>query len=134
MATPELAALLDALAFEAEDRDAIVLAATRAEEVVSPLREASAPSEIATAVAGAPPELVALAGALGAERQAREWLDHLRHVRLAIDGRDLLTAGVPEGPAIGRGLRAALAAKLDRRASGREQELAVALDTVGARD
>ena len=131
---PELAELLDTLAFEAEDRDAIVLAATRADKVVSALRGASAPSEIATAVRGAPRELVALAGGLGAERQAREWLDRLRHVRLAIDGRDLLAAGVPEGPAIGRGLRAALAAKLDGRASGREQELAEALDAVGAPD
>ena len=130
---PELAALLDSFAFEAEDRDAIVLAAGRAGEVASALRAASAPSEIATAVGGAPPELVALAGALGAEPQAREWLDQLRHVRLAIDGRDLLAAGVPEGPAIGRGLRAALAAKLDRRACGREQELAEAMHAAGER-
>jgi len=70
---------------------------------------------------------VALAGALGPERQAREWLEDLSHVRLTIDGRDLLAAGVPEGPAIGRGLRAALAAKLDRRAGDRDQELAEAL-------
>jgi hypothetical protein len=39
-----------------------------------------------------------------------------------------MAAGVPEGPAIGRGLRAALAAKLDGRAGEREQELAEALD------
>ncbi len=128
---PELAALLDALAFEAEDRDAIVVAATRAGEVASALEAANAPSEIAAAVRGAPMELVALAGALGAEPQARAWLDTLRRVRLDIDGRDLLVAGVPEGPAIGRGLRAALAAKLDRRASGREQELAEAVRAAG---
>jgi tRNA nucleotidyltransferase (CCA-adding enzyme) len=133
MPAPELAALLDSLAFEAEDRDAIVLAATRAGEVASALGAASAPSEIAAAIGGAPAELVALAGALGAEPQAREWLDRLRHVRLQIDGRDLLAAGVPEGPAIGRGLRAALAAKLDRRASGREQELAEAVHAAGER-
>ena len=83
-------------------------------------------------MSGVAPEVVALAGALGAEPQARDWLERLRHVRLEIDGRDLLAAGVPEGPAIGRGLRAALGAKLDRRASGREQELAEALDAVGA--
>ena len=130
---PELAALLDSYAFEAEDRDAIVLAASRAGQVASVLAAAGAPSEIAAAVGGAPPELVALAGALGAEPPAREWLDRLRHVRLEIDGRDLLTAGVPEGPAIGRGLRAALAAKLDRRASGREQELAEAVHAAGER-
>jgi tRNA nucleotidyltransferase (CCA-adding enzyme) len=70
---------------------------------------------------------VALAGALGPATEAREWLDTLRHVRLAIDGSDLLAAGVPEGPAIGRGLRAALAAKLDGQVSGRPEELAAAL-------
>jgi tRNA nucleotidyltransferase (CCA-adding enzyme) len=51
----------------------------------------------------------------------------LRHVRLVIDGDDLLAAGVPRGPAVGRGLRAALAAKLDGWASGRDEELAEAL-------
>jgi tRNA nucleotidyltransferase (CCA-adding enzyme) len=92
------------------------------------LIDAQTPSAIAAAAVGAPLELVALAGALGPKRQAREWLERLRHVRLSIDGRDLMAAGVPEGPAIGRGLRAALAAKLDGRAGEREQELAEALD------
>jgi tRNA nucleotidyltransferase (CCA-adding enzyme) len=128
---PELAPLLGALAFEAEDRDAIVVAATRAGELAAALRAASAPSEIAAAVDGALPEVVALAGALGAEPQARDWLETLRHVRLDIDGRDLIIAGVPEGPAIGRGLRAALAAKLDGRASGSGQELAEAVRAAG---
>jgi tRNA nucleotidyltransferase (CCA-adding enzyme) len=123
----ELSRLLDALAFEAEDRDVIVAAATRAGELADTLQNAHAASAIAAAAGGAPPELVALAGALGAEAQAREWLEHLRHVRLSIDGRDLIAAGVPEGPAIGRGLRAALAAKLDGRTSERDQELAEAL-------
>jgi tRNA nucleotidyltransferase (CCA-adding enzyme) len=123
----ELSALLESLAFEAEDRDVILVAATRADDVARALAAASAPSEIAAAVTGAPSELVALAGALGPASEAREWLDTLRHVRLEIDGGDLLAAGIPEGPAIGRGLRAALAAKLDRRASGREEELAAAL-------
>jgi tRNA nucleotidyltransferase (CCA-adding enzyme) len=129
----QLIALLDGLAFEADDRDAIVAAATRADDVAGALGATSAPSEIAAAVGGTPPELVALAGALGAESQARDWFDQLRHVQLEIDGRDLLAAGVPEGPAIGRGLRAALAAKLDRRASGREQELAEAVQAAGGR-
>lgn len=124
----ELPGLLDSLAFEAEDRDTIVASAIGAEELARALAAAQAPSAIAAAVGAGPPELVALAGALGPERQAREWLEHLRHVRLSIDGRDLLAAGVPEGPAVGRGLRAALAAKLDRRASGRDEELAEALN------
>jgi tRNA nucleotidyltransferase (CCA-adding enzyme) len=124
----ELPGLLDSLAFEAEDRDAIVATATRSEELARMLIDAQTPSAIAAAAVGAPLELVALAGALGPKRQAREWLERLRHVRLSIDGRDLMAAGVPEGPAIGRGLRAALAAKLDGRAGEREQELAEALD------
>jgi tRNA nucleotidyltransferase (CCA-adding enzyme) len=128
----ELGELLDSMAFEAEDRDPIMATAARAAEVARALAAAHAPSEIAAAAAGAPPELIAVAGALGPERQAREWLESLRHVRLAIDGRDLLAAGVPEGPAIGRGLRAALAAKLDRRACDRDQELAEALNAAGA--
>ncbi len=72
------------------------------------------------------PEVLAIARAAGAD-----WLDdyvgRLRHVELEISGYDLIEAGVPEGPAIGRGLNAALAAKLDGEASGREQELRIAL-------
>ena len=48
-------------------------------------------------------------------------------MRLEIDGEDLIAAGVPEGPAVGRGLEAALDAKLDGEISGREAELAYAL-------
>jgi tRNA nucleotidyltransferase (CCA-adding enzyme) len=72
-----------------------------------------------------PAELL-VARALGAEwldRYAAEW----RRVRLEITGDDLLEAGVPEGPAIGRGLEAALSGKLDGELSGRDQELRVAL-------
>jgi tRNA nucleotidyltransferase (CCA-adding enzyme) len=129
---PELASLLDALAFEADDRDAIIATATRADSVARALAQARTPSGIAAAAAGASPELVALAGALGPEREAREWLTALRQVRLEIDGRDLLAAGVPEGPALGRGLRAALADKLDGRVSGRDAELARALEAARA--
>jgi tRNA nucleotidyltransferase (CCA-adding enzyme) len=72
-----------------------------------------------------PIELV-LARALGGA-----WLDdyvaHWRLVRLEIDGDDLIAAGVPEGPAVGRGLAAALRAKLDGEVEGREEELATAL-------
>jgi tRNA nucleotidyltransferase (CCA-adding enzyme) len=123
----ELRGLLDELGFESADRDAIVAAAARAPSLASGLAQACAPSEIAAAAGGAVPELVALAGALGAAEQASDWLKRLRHVRLSIDGRDLLEAGVPEGPAVGRGLSAALAAKLDGRAESREAELAEAL-------
>jgi tRNA nucleotidyltransferase (CCA-adding enzyme) len=93
------------------------------------LDAAISPSQIAEAVAGASPELVAIAGALGPIEKARTWLERLRHVQLEIDGRDLVAAGVPEGPAVGAGLRAALAAKLDGALSGRQDELDRALRT-----
>jgi tRNA nucleotidyltransferase (CCA-adding enzyme) len=73
-----------------------------------------------------PVELV-LARALGAE-----WLDQYllewRAVSLEIDGEDLKAAGVPQGIAIGRGLKEALIRKLDGEISGRAQELEVALE------
>ena len=73
-----------------------------------------------------------LARALGAE-----WLDDYlakwRSVELEIDGADLIAAGVPEGPALGRGLAAALRAKLDGEIAGREQELAAAAAAAGRR-
>jgi tRNA nucleotidyltransferase (CCA-adding enzyme) len=73
-----------------------------------------------------------LARALGAE-----WLDDYmgvwREVELEIDGEDLIAAGVPEGPALGRGLAAALRRKLDGEVTGRDEELAAALAAAGER-
>jgi tRNA nucleotidyltransferase (CCA-adding enzyme) len=78
-----------------------------------------------------PVELV-LARAMGAD-----WLDlyltSWRRIGLEIDGDDLIAAGVEQGPAIGRGLRAARHKKLEGEISGREQELATAL-TAALRD
>jgi tRNA nucleotidyltransferase (CCA-adding enzyme) len=129
-ALPEL---LDRLAFPAGRRDRILMAATRAGELSGRLQAARASSEIAAAVGSGPAELVALAGALGAETPARRWLDELRHVRLEIDGDDLLAAGLEPGPAVGAGLAAARAAKVDGLVSGREAELAEALRAAAAR-
>jgi tRNA nucleotidyltransferase (CCA-adding enzyme) len=123
----ELGPLLDSLSFEARDRDLIVAIVERAPELATKLAKARSAAEIAAAATSAPPEVVAVAGAMGPGATATEWLERLRHVRLAIDGEDLLRAGVPEGPAIGVGLRAALAAKLDGAAVDREDELAHAL-------
>jgi tRNA nucleotidyltransferase (CCA-adding enzyme) len=123
----DLGPLLDELAFTADSRDAIVAAASGAEEAAEALSRAARPSEIAAALARGGVELAALAGALGPEQAAREWLERLRHVRLEIDGDDLIAAGVSQGPAVGQGLRAALAAKLDGRVHGRDAELAEAV-------
>jgi tRNA nucleotidyltransferase (CCA-adding enzyme) len=73
-----------------------------------------------------PVELI-LGRALGAS-----WLDRYlavwSKVELEIDGADLIAAGVPQGPAIGCGLRAAKSKRLEGEISGREQELAAALE------
>jgi tRNA nucleotidyltransferase (CCA-adding enzyme) len=74
---------------------------------------------------------LALARALGADWLDR-YLEEWRGVRLDIDGGDLMDAGIPEGPAIGRGLAAAMRAKLDGEVSGAEEELRVALEAARA--
>lgn len=127
----QLAGVLDHLAFPAARRDRIVAGATGAADLARRLGATTQPSQIAAAVGPGPPELVALAGALGAEAPARRWLDELRHVRLEIDGDDLLAAGVAAGPALGAGLAAARAAKLDGQVEGHEAELAAALKGAG---
>lgn len=126
---------LDELGFTAGRRDAITAAAGGARALALALAATDRPSEAARAIAGMPVEGIALAGALGDPavlRAASRWLDELRHVALAIDGRDLLAAGIAPGPAVGVGLRAALAARVDGEAAGREAELAVALGAARA--
>jgi tRNA nucleotidyltransferase (CCA-adding enzyme) len=84
------------------------------------------PSQAVELARGQDPVELVLARALGAE-----WLDDYMEkwsaVALEIDGADLIAAGVPQGPALGRGLAAALRAKLDGELDDREQELAAAL-------
>jgi tRNA nucleotidyltransferase (CCA-adding enzyme) len=89
------------------------------------------PSQATELARGYDPVELVLARALGAE-WLDEYLEKWSAVALAIDGADLIAAGVPQGPALGRGLAAALRAKLDGEVEGREQELATAL--AAARD
>ncbi|HLH66282.1 MAG TPA: hypothetical protein VKV27_11310 [Solirubrobacteraceae bacterium] len=124
--------LLHELAFPAGLRERVLEAAGRAAALADALQAARRPSEIAAAVGRLGPDTVALAGALGAEPAARRWLSELCHVRLAIDGRDLLAAGVPAGPAVGAGLAAARAAALDGRAVEAASQLEEALRAAAA--
>ncbi len=91
------------------------------------------PSEAVSLAAGHDPVELVLARAQGAV-----WLDtymaEWRGVRLAIDGEELIAAGIPQGPALGQGLKEALRAKLDGEVEGREAELAVALATARGDD
>ena len=112
----------------AERELAVMLAVTRPLPQIRELASATPerPSEAANLAGPWDAAQLLVARALGAEwldRYASEW----RHVALEITGEDLLAAGVPEGPAIGRGLEAALSGKLDGELSGRERELEVAL-------
>jgi len=84
------------------------------------------PSRAVELAGGHDPVELVLARALGAE-----WLDpyllEWRQVKLEIDGEDLIAAGVPQGPAVGRGLDEALRRKLDGEIAGREAELKTAV-------
>jgi tRNA nucleotidyltransferase (CCA-adding enzyme) len=76
---------------------------------------------------------VALAGAASeaALGPARRWLTEVRHVRLRINGDDLIAAGVPEGPELGRRLEKTLRKRLDGElADERTAQLRAALEEV----
>jgi tRNA nucleotidyltransferase (CCA-adding enzyme) len=91
------------------------------------------PSQGVELVAGRDPVELVLARTLGAE-----WLDlylaEWRDVALEIDGEDMIAAGVAQGPAVGRGLKEALRRKLDGELTGREEELAAALEAARSGD
>jgi tRNA nucleotidyltransferase (CCA-adding enzyme) len=132
---PALAALLDRLAFPAADRDRVVASVIALPLLVRELAACSRPSELHALAQGVPVEGIALAGALGSQldgslrANAERWLSELRHVRLQINGDDLIAAGVAEGPEIGRLLRMLLDRRLDGElAEGREAELRAALE------
>ena len=97
---------------------------------VGALRGAPA-SAIHAACRRAPVEVLLLAMAYAPREAVRRtlsrYLVELSQVRPDVRGEDLLRAGVPPGPAIARALEAALVAKLDGRAAGAREQLAVAL-------
>lgn len=90
------------------------------------------PSDAVDLARGHDPVTLVLARALGGgwlDRYVGEW----HAVSLEIDGGDLIAAGIPQSPALGRGLDAALRLKLDGEIGGREQELAAALEAARGR-
>jgi tRNA nucleotidyltransferase (CCA-adding enzyme) len=130
----ELFELLDGLEFTAGERDRVLLSALAAVSLVEEMGLSSRPSELHRALRRQPLEAVALGGALAAEGSAAataaaDWLGRVRHVRLTITGDDLLAAGVPSGPELGRRLQAALWRKLDGElGAGPQAELDAALE------
>ncbi|HEY7892725.1 MAG TPA: hypothetical protein VIC05_11010 [Solirubrobacteraceae bacterium] len=128
----EARVMLDRLEFPAGDRDRVIACIAAATRLAARLAATSVPSRLYSLLAGVPLEGVALAGATGGSRaavNARRWIQELSHVRLQITGDDLIAAGVPVGPEIGRRLSATLDHRLDGRlAPGREAELRCALE------
>ena len=81
------------------------------------LRDTAAAEQVGAVIAGA--DAVAT------------WWAQWRDMTPAINGADLVAAGVPPGPAIGRALAAVRADVLDGRAGDRDQQLAHALVVAG---
>lgn len=113
----------------AGERDAAARAARVGPRIAMALREREhSPSELRVLLGQEPLEALALALALRAPSDPiLRWVSELSPVRLEISGDDLIDAGLPEGPALGRALDETLNRKLDGMVSGREAELETAL-------
>jgi tRNA nucleotidyltransferase (CCA-adding enzyme) len=126
---------MDEFELPADVRERALAGAFDAAALTGALEHAQRPSQLRAALAGRPVEAIAIAAARGTPQvrdRARSWLQELRGVELAIGGGDLLAAGIPEGPEIGRRLARALDRLLDGElAGGREAELAAALGDDG---
>ncbi len=110
----DLRARLDHFGFTAHERDALV-GFQRLHGV------SGTDADLWRALHRERPETIELLAAAG-EEGARRWLDEVRHRKLEIDGRDLLTAGL-SGAAVGEGLERAMVAMLEGRAPDRESQL-----------
>jgi tRNA nucleotidyltransferase (CCA-adding enzyme) len=118
------------LNLNAWERDAVSRAARVAPRLVTELRERDhLPSELRDLLGRETLIALSLALAMGAPSEpVLRWVAELSEVRLEISGTDLLDAGVPEGPALGRALEETLRRKLDGLVAGREEELETALE------
>jgi tRNA nucleotidyltransferase (CCA-adding enzyme) len=128
-APQELDLWLADLNLPADERDAASRAARVGPRIATALREREhTPSELRALLGKEPLEALALALALRAPADTvLRWVTDLRGIGLEISGADLLAAGVPEGPDIGRALEETLRRKLDGLVSGRDEELETAL-------
>jgi len=130
--------LMDDFEFPARTRDRVLASAFGVTALAARLADDPRPSQLYHLLSARPVEAVAIAGALAgrespqAMKRARRWLEHLRHVRLVISGEDLLAAGAPAGPEVGRRLERTLCRKLDGElGEGRQAELDAALEPGG---
>ena len=139
---PELATVVSALLSMPPwqgvvERDRAVLAAATAApgaEVELAVAEPGRPSEGVELASGHSPLELVLSRALGAtwlDRYLAEW----SAISLEIDGEDLIEAGIPEGPAVGRGLSEARRRRLDGEIGpDREEQLEAAVEAARSDD
>jgi tRNA nucleotidyltransferase (CCA-adding enzyme) len=118
-----LAARLNHLGFERQDRDTIVDAASGFERLHGHLDGSDA--DVWRLLRRERVETVQLLAA-GGDAGAQRFLDHIRHRKLSISGDDLVAAGLA-GREIGAGLARAMEAMLDGRAPDKESQLRAAI-------
>ena len=129
-AAEALRRFVERLGLGAAARDRVLRAARSGPAIADALRAEPSPrrSELHSLLSREPEEALAVALAVGAPPAPVElFLTDLRGARLEISGDDLIAAGVPRSPAIGRALEGALRRKLDGEVAGREEELRYAL-------
>jgi tRNA nucleotidyltransferase (CCA-adding enzyme) len=120
--------LLDRLALTRQERDTVARAAETGGHLAHRLSPGMPDSRIHDLLHCEPIETLAVALAWGAPGEpVLHYLSDLRGARLEVTGDDLVAAGIPESPAVGLALRETLRRKLDGEVSGRDDELALAL-------
>jgi tRNA nucleotidyltransferase (CCA-adding enzyme) len=120
---------VESLGLRADERDAVVRAARKAPQLATTVRADMPDSAIHALLHCEHPETLALTLAYGAPGgPILRYLADLQGVRLEITGRDLVEAGIPESPALGRALEETLRKKLDGELSSRDEELRFALE------
>lgn len=120
---------VQSLGLRADERDAVLRAASKAPQLAKMVSADLPASTIHALLHCEHPETLALTLAYGAPGgPILRYLADLQGVRLEITGHDLVEAGVPESPALGRALEQTLRKKLDGEIDGREEELRFALE------
>jgi tRNA nucleotidyltransferase (CCA-adding enzyme) len=130
------AKLMDDFEFPASTREDVLAGAFGVDSLAEQLEKPLPAARLGGLLGHRPVEATAVAAALASRSSsngpeaARRWFDELRHVRLEITGDDLIAAGIPEGPEIGRRLQAALDKRLegDLEDDSREAQLRAALE------
>jgi tRNA nucleotidyltransferase (CCA-adding enzyme) len=127
----ELAEWLEGLELRRRDLEQIAAAVTIAPRLVEALAGTPDPAEIVALAEPHAPDAPLVALALADVPALRAYFDHLRQVRLDIDGTDLAALGLAESPQVGEILAELRRRKLRGELDGREAELAAARELIG---